>query len=106
MRLERSATGGSLRVMCGIAGYSLSPKTQIDRTVVARALLAGIAERGGDAAGFAHRGHAGAVTGPKQRTGASELGELIDVPRSAKQLLVHVRDFPKGHPGRRAHDQP
>jgi len=92
--------------MCGIAGYSLSPKTQIDRTVVAQALLAGIAERGGDAAGFAHRGHSGAVTVHKQRTGASELVELIDVPRSATQLLVHVRDFTKGHPSLGANNHP
>ena len=92
--------------MCGIAGYSLSPKTQIDRTVLARALLAGIAERGGDAAGFAHRGQSGAVTVHKQRTGASELVELIDVPRSATQLLVHVRDFTKGHPSFGANNHP
>ena len=92
--------------MCGIAGYSLSPKSPIDRTVVARALLAGIAERGGDAAGFAHRGHSAAVTVHKQRTGASELLDLIDVPRSAIQLLVHVRDFTKGHPSLGANNHP
>ncbi|TML24349.1 MAG: hypothetical protein E6G32_03965 [Actinobacteria bacterium] len=92
--------------MCGIGGYSLSSKTPIDRTVVARALLAGIAERGGDAAGFAHRGHSGAVTVHKQRTGASDLLELIDVPRSATQLLVHVRDFTKGHPSLGANNHP
>src|SRR5712691_982240 len=106
MRLERSAAEGSLRVMCGIAGYSLSPKTQIDRTVVAQALLAGIAERGGDAAGFAHRGHSGAVTTPKPRPGASELVELIDVPRSATELLVRGREFPKGHPSLGANNHP
>jgi glutamine---fructose-6-phosphate transaminase (isomerizing) len=92
--------------MCGIAGYSLSPKSPIDRTVVARALLAGIAERGGDAAGFAHRGHSAAVTVHKQRTGASELLDMIDVPRSATQLLVHVRDFTKGHPSLGANNHP
>src|SRR5947208_65950 len=29
--------------MCGIAGYSLSPSSRLDRTVTARALLAGMA---------------------------------------------------------------
>ena len=31
--------------MCGIAGYSLSPDSSVDRTLTAQALLAGIAER-------------------------------------------------------------
>jgi glucosamine--fructose-6-phosphate aminotransferase (isomerizing) len=92
--------------MCGIAGYSLSPESQVDRTVVARALLAGIAERGGDAAGFAYRGGSDKVTVHKQRTGASALVELIDVPQSATQLLVHVRDFTKGHPSLGANNHP
>jgi len=30
--------------MCGIAGYSLSPASSVDRTLAARALLAGIAD--------------------------------------------------------------
>src|SRR2546423_13212837 len=84
--------------MCGIAGYSLSPASQADRTLVARALLAGIAERGGDAAGYAYRGGWGRATVYKQRTGGSALLELIEIPRTATQLLVHVRDYTKGHP--------
>ena len=42
--------------MCGIAGYCLSTKSCVDRTLAAQALLAGIAERGADAVGYAHRG--------------------------------------------------
>ena len=42
--------------MCGIAGFSLSPDSPVDRTLAAQALLAGIAERGADAVGYAHRG--------------------------------------------------
>ena len=42
--------------MCGIAGYSLSPDSQLERTLAAQALLAGIAERGADAVGYASRG--------------------------------------------------
>ena len=44
--------------MCGIAGYSLSPDSSVKRTLAAQALLAGIAERGADAVGYAHRGPA------------------------------------------------
>ena len=48
--------------MCGIAGYSLSPDSSVKRTLAAQALLAGIAERGADAVGYAHRGSGSAAT--------------------------------------------
>ena len=41
--------------MCGIAGYSLSFDSNVDRTLAAQALLAGIADRGADAVGYAFR---------------------------------------------------
>jgi glutamine---fructose-6-phosphate transaminase (isomerizing) len=91
--------------MCGIAGYSLASESAIDRTVAARALLAGIAERGADAAGFAYRSER-AVTIHKQRSGASALLERIAVPSHATQLLVHVRDYTKGHPSLAANNHP
>src|ERR671936_889351 len=105
MRLERTATERSLRAMCGIAGYSLAPDSAVDRTVAGRALLAGIAERGADAVGFAYRSER-AVTAHKQRTGASALLEHIFVPFEATQLLVHVRDYTKGHPSLAANNHP
>jgi glucosamine 6-phosphate synthetase-like amidotransferase/phosphosugar isomerase protein len=83
--------------MCGIAGYSLAPQSDVDRTVAARALLAGIAERGADAVGFAYRSER-AVTVHKQRSGASALVDRIAIPAEATQILVHVRDYTKGHP--------
>jgi glucosamine--fructose-6-phosphate aminotransferase (isomerizing) len=92
--------------MCGIGGYSLSSDSPVDRTLAARALLAGIAERGGDAAGFAYRTGTGSVSIHKQRTGASSLLEAIDVPAEATQLLVHVRDYTKGHPSLAANNHP
>src|ERR671935_955434 len=92
--------------MCGIAGYSLDRSSRLDRTVAARALLAGIAERGGDAAGFAYRDAAGAVTVHKQRSGASALLDRVEVPSHATQLLVHVRDYTKGHPQVEANNHP
>jgi glucosamine--fructose-6-phosphate aminotransferase (isomerizing) len=92
--------------MCGIAGYSLSSTAPVDRTIAARALLAGIAERGADAVGYAYRGESRAVTVHKQRSGASELLEHVGVPGTATQLLVHVRDYTKGHPSFAANNHP
>jgi glucosamine 6-phosphate synthetase-like amidotransferase/phosphosugar isomerase protein len=84
--------------MCGIAGYSLSNESRVDRTLAAQALLAGIAERGGDAVGYAHRDDAGPLSVEKRRSGASTLLDELRVPATATQALVHVRDYTKGHP--------
>src|SRR6478609_7042569 len=93
--------------MCGIAGYSLASRSAVDRTLAAQSLLAGIAERGADAVGYAHRGPGdeyAVVT--KQRTPASSLLERISVPQEATELLVHVRDYTKGHPSISANNHP
>ena len=79
--------------MCGIAGYSLSSESAIDRTLAAQALLAAIAERGADAVGYAWRGADGRVHVHKQRSGASALLAELEVPDGATQVLVHVRDY-------------
>jgi glucosamine 6-phosphate synthetase-like amidotransferase/phosphosugar isomerase protein len=92
--------------MCGIAGYSLSPDSRVDRTLAAQALLAGIAERGADAAGYAWRGADGAIEVRKQRSGASALLDRISVPDDAFEVLVHVRDYTKGHPTISANNHP
>jgi glucosamine 6-phosphate synthetase-like amidotransferase/phosphosugar isomerase protein len=42
----------------------------------------------------------------KQRTPASKLLDRIDVPQSASELLVHVRDYTKGHPSIPANNHP
>jgi glucosamine 6-phosphate synthetase-like amidotransferase/phosphosugar isomerase protein len=93
--------------MCGIAGYSLSSRSAVDRTLAAQSLLAGIAERGADAVGYAHRGREDAYSVvTKQRTPASKLLERISVPQTATQVLVHVRDYTKGHPSIAANNHP
>jgi glucosamine 6-phosphate synthetase-like amidotransferase/phosphosugar isomerase protein len=92
--------------LCGIAGYSLGLDSRVERTVAARALLAGIAERGADAVGYAFRGPESPVTVHKQRSGASALLDRISVPGAATQLLVHVRDYTKGHPSLAANNHP
>jgi len=93
--------------MCGISGYSLASRSAVNRTLAAQALLAGIAERGADAVGYAHRspGEPYPVV-TKQRTPASELLERISVPQGATELLVHVRDYTKGHPSISANNHP
>jgi glucosamine 6-phosphate synthetase-like amidotransferase/phosphosugar isomerase protein len=84
--------------MCGIAGYSLTAARDLDRTLVAQALLAGIAERGADAVGYAHRTPGARIEVHKQRSGASALLDRIEIPAEATQVLLHVRDYTKGHP--------
>jgi len=93
--------------MCGIAGYSLSPQSSIERTLAAQALLAAIAERGADAVGYAFRSaDESRVTVAKQRSGASEILDRISVPAEATQVLLHVRDYTKGHPSIAANNHP
>ena len=92
--------------MCGIAGYSLARSSGIDRTRAAQALLAAIAERGADAVGYAYRAPGGPVSVHKQRTGASAVLERIDIPAGARQVLLHVRDYTKGHPRISANNHP
>jgi glucosamine 6-phosphate synthetase-like amidotransferase/phosphosugar isomerase protein len=92
--------------MCGIAGYSLAPSSPLERTLAAQALLAGIAERGADAVGYAHRSPGRAVSVHKQRSGASALLDQVTVPSSATEVLVHVRDYTKGHPTIAANNHP
>jgi glucosamine--fructose-6-phosphate aminotransferase (isomerizing) len=92
--------------MCGIAGYSLSPESRVARTLAAQALLAAIAERGADAVGYAWRAGGPSVAVHKQRSGASELLDRVAIPVEATQVLVHVRDYTKGHPTIEANNHP
>lgn len=91
--------------MCGIAGYSLGTASRVNRTLAAQALLAGIAERGADAVGYAHRAE-GPLVVHKQQTGASALLDDVTLPRGAVQALIHVRDYTKGHPTIAANNHP
>src|SRR3954470_12734452 len=92
--------------MCGIAGYSLSAASSVDRTLAAQALLAGIAERGADAVGYAYRSDVAPITVCKQSSGASQLLDRVFVPGDTTQALIHVRDYTKGHPSIEANNHP
>jgi glucosamine 6-phosphate synthetase-like amidotransferase/phosphosugar isomerase protein len=92
--------------MCGIAGFNLTARSVVAPTAAARVLLAGIAERGADAAGYAYRNGSSAAHVHKQRSGASALLAQVSLPADAHQLLVHVRDYTKGHPRIEANNHP
>ena len=92
--------------MCGIAGYSLSDSSRVDPTLATQILLAAISERGSDAAGYCFRGAGVELTIHKQRSGASRLLDSIRVPQAARQGLIHVRDYTKGHPSIEANNHP
>lgn len=92
--------------MCGIAGYSLEPGARIARTLAAQALLTGIAERGADAVGYANRSDGGTPVVHKRRAGASALLRELKLPHDATEVLVHVRDYTKGHPTIEANNHP
>jgi glucosamine 6-phosphate synthetase-like amidotransferase/phosphosugar isomerase protein len=78
----------------------------VERTLAAQALLAGIAERGADAVGYAYRAHEGEVTLTKLRGGASALLDELELPAVAVQALLHVREHTKGHPAIDANNHP
>jgi glutamine phosphoribosylpyrophosphate amidotransferase len=92
--------------MCGIAGYSLVSASRLDRTLAAQVLLAAIAERGADAVGYAYRGEEASAQVHKQRSGASQVLEDVSIPTPASQVLLHVRDYTKGHPRIEANNHP
>ena len=91
--------------MCGIAGYSFGNASRVNRTLAAQALLAGIAERGADAVGYAHRAGGPPIV-HKQQTGASALLDAVVLPPATRQALIHVRDYTKGHPTIAANNHP
>ncbi len=82
-------------------------RSRVERTLAAQALLlAGIAERGADAVGYAYRAPGGPLEIHKQRSGASALLDQISVPENVTEALVHVRDYTKGHPRIEANNHP
>jgi glucosamine 6-phosphate synthetase-like amidotransferase/phosphosugar isomerase protein len=92
--------------MCGIAGFSLTERSTVSRTAAARVLLAGIAERGADAAGYAYRHDGPNARVYKQRSGASALLDQVVLPDTTRHVLMHVRDYTKGHPRIEANNHP
>src|SRR3954465_2738657 len=92
--------------MCGIAGFSMSASSSVERTLAAQAVFAGIAERGADAVGYAYRRGSSPVTIHKQRSGASALLEQVLLPSSATETLIPARASPKRPPRLEANTPP
>jgi glucosamine 6-phosphate synthetase-like amidotransferase/phosphosugar isomerase protein len=92
--------------VCGIAGYSLTSGSTVEPTLATQTLLAAISERGSDAVGYACRGQDLSISVRKQRGGASAMLDGLAVPGEARQALVHVRDYTKGHPSLIANNHP
>ncbi|HXV34608.1 MAG TPA: hypothetical protein VD769_11410 [Gaiellaceae bacterium] len=84
----------------------MSETSRVDQTLATQTLLAAISERGSDAVGYAYRASGRATAVHKQRGGASALLDRLDLPREARQALVHVRDYTKGHPSLTANNHP
>lgn len=91
--------------MCGIAGISIRSDIEIDVELATLALLAGLAERGEDAAGYAFV--ADHQVGIRKRTGPVEpLLQAAELPAHARQVIVHLRDHTKGVPQLEANNHP
>ena len=73
----------------------MSAESAVERTLAAQALLAGIAERGADAVGYASRESERPVSVTKLRGGASALLDEISVPHSEWQVY-RLLDVPRG----------
>lgn len=92
--------------MCGIAGFSLAPQADLDRTAVARTLLAGLAERGQDATGYAYRAPDDSVRVVKESQKLARMIDRISLPQTTREAIMHVRDFTKGVPGLNDNNHP
>jgi glucosamine 6-phosphate synthetase-like amidotransferase/phosphosugar isomerase protein len=92
--------------MCGIAGISHAEGVRIDATAVARLLVAGLAERGQDATGYAYHGPDGIVAVEKDSVRLAEFIERVEVPAESRSAILHVRDFTKGRPGLNDNNHP
>lgn len=85
--------------VCGIAGFSLAPDSGLEPTVVARVLLAGIANRGQDATGYAHRSPGGEISIVKDSVRLAGMIDRVHLPADTGDAILHVREFTKGRPG-------
>jgi glutamine phosphoribosylpyrophosphate amidotransferase len=92
--------------MCGIAGFSLDPDLDLDRSAMGRILLAGLAERGQDATGYAYRAQDGGVHVVKESTELARMIDRIELPARTGEAIMHVRDFTKGVPGLNDNNHP
>lgn len=94
--------------MCGIAGFNIAPDHHLPTSSLVRRFLAGLAERGEDACGFAWRTQDGAVATVKHALPPHEFLRRVDVqlPSDVRTAIVHVRDHTKGRPSHEGNNHP
>ena len=94
--------------MCGIAGFSIHPDLEVDTSMLVRMFIAGLAERGEDACGFAWSDGVSPPTVVKQASPPHEFlsSVPIAVPSTARSAIVHVRDHTKGRPSHQGNNHP
>lgn len=94
--------------MCGIAGYSLKAGSGVDSSLLTKLFLAGLAERGEDASGFGWRAADDVVQIVKHALAPHKFLSQVDVevPSSAREGIVHVRDHTKGRPSHHGNNHP
>src|SRR3954447_23183898 len=92
--------------MCGIAGINRAADAPLDVTATARLLVAGLAERGQDATGYAYHAPDGKVAVVKDSIPLAAFIRRRDVPHEVASTILHVRDFTKGRPGLNDNNHP
>jgi glutamine phosphoribosylpyrophosphate amidotransferase len=85
---------------------SVAPGVEIDATATARLLLAGIAERGQDATGYAFHDEQGRVAVHKDSVRLASFMQQMSLPERLRTTVMHVRDFTKGRPGLNDNNHP
>src|SRR5205085_2812160 len=80
-------TRPAARLMCGLAGLSVAPGSELDLAALLRLLAAGIAERGRDATGFAYHAEDGRVRVVKDSQPLARFLDRIQLPRDARSAL-------------------
>src|SRR4051794_36470288 len=92
--------------MCGIAGLSQADPDALDPTPLLRLLIAGLAERGQDASGYAYHCPDGRVEVVRDSLRLAAFMARIQLGAGAHNAIAHVRDFTKGRPGLNDNNHP
>ena len=92
--------------MCGIGGLSVADCSALDTSLIAQLLMAGVAERGADASGYAWIDDGGLAHTFKQPVPARELLEHASLLSKARALIVHVRRADAGSASIAANNHP
>lgn len=91
--------------MCGIAGFSMSPGSEVNTKALTHHLFREIEARGTMSSGFAYLNADGNVGMFKEAITATQLN-LDEMPRNARHGILHTRYATKGSPKVNANNHP